>query len=100
MPKKEEDIKRAISSYMTRVGGSARSWYVGITDDPARRLFNGHNVHEPTGKYISRKAYSAEVARRVEKHLVREKGADGGKGGGDENTVHVYAYRKTTNTNP
>jgi hypothetical protein len=93
-------IKWSISVYRLIHGGAPNQWYVGISRDPERRLFEGHNVDEDGDRYIYREAYSSEVAREVESHFVENRGFDGGDGGGDEDTVFVYAYKKTPNTDP
>ncbi len=72
--------------------------YVGITSDVDSRLFGDHNVSRKNG-WIYRYTSSDSVAREVEQHFLN-KGMDGGSGGGDEDSIFVYAYQKTTTTNP
>ena len=75
------------------------SWYVGISETPRNRLFTGHNVDEKTDHWIYNTASSSTIAREIEKHFL-ELGCDGGSGGGDEDARAVYAYKKSTNTDP
>ena len=49
------------------------------------------------GAWIWRPASSDSVAREIEKHFL-DKGAQGGAGGGDEDTTSVYAYKITWGT--
>lgn len=72
-------------------------WYVGITANPRRRLFEDHKVDEDNGVWIYGPADSAAVARDVEKQLLRD-GCQGGSGGGDSAARYVYAYRITLNS--
>ena len=72
-------------------------WYAGIAADADKRLFNDHNVSKQNGRWIRMKAISADVARAAEKAL-HELGYDGGPGGGDDDTVFVYAYLKASYT--
>ena len=72
--------------------------YVGITSDVDSRLFGDHNVSKENG-WIYRYTSSDSVAREIEQHFL-DKGMDGGSGGGDEDSIFVYAYQKTTTTNP
>lgn len=73
------------------------NWYIGITRDIEKRLFGEHCVHRTQHKWIHGQAMSADVARSVEAALLRL-GFDGGSGGGDYTTVHVYAFRKDFGT--
>ena len=49
------------------------------------------------GAWIWRTASSDSVARDIEKHFL-DKGAQGGSGGGDEESTAVYAYKITSST--
>lgn len=93
--KPEETIKREIRNFVRKNGGIISRWYVGITEDPEQRL-DAHNVLD-SGPCVSREANSHIIARRIEKHF-HGRGADGAPGGGDEDAVHVYAYRKQPHT--
>lgn len=67
-------------------------WYAGVTSDPERRLFQEHWVKKRDGAWIYGAADSDSDARDVERHLF-EIGCSGDSGGGDSNSVYVYAYR-------
>lgn len=73
-------------------GMNYRSWYVGIADNPQRRLFTEHNVKKEVGPWIHRKCYSDTSAREVEQALIKNLKTQGGPGGEDDSTVFVYAY--------
>lgn len=90
-----------IDAYMQKFPAVRNSgWYVGIAADAEERLFTDHKVKkEGGGGWIYRKADSAAVARQVEK-AYHDSGHDGGPGGGDNSTVYVYAYVKTSTTDP
>ena len=45
-------------------------------------------------------AASSDVAREVERYFVSILGTDGGLGGGDADSVFVYAYLKGQHTKP
>lgn len=83
---------------MTKYGGLYRDWYVGITSNPRQRLFNDHRVDEGYG-WIYAPADSNQIARFVEGYFLNL-GCDGGSGGGDNSSTTVYAYKKTSYTNP
>lgn len=94
-----EQIKADFLKHMHTCGGSYPSWYVGITNDAQRRLFAEHGVNKDSGVWIFRTADSSETARRAEQYFI-SLGMDGGTGGGDHTAKVVYAYRKTSSTNP
>lgn len=88
-----------IVAHIKEEGNGASNWYAGITEDIDNRLFGDHNVPRKDHWRIHRKASSADAARKVEKALLKY-GCDGGSGGGDDDAIYVYAYKKTHVTNP
>lgn len=94
----ESELKSQIKEYIEEKGGPYTAWYVGITNDPERRLFGEHGVHKE-GTWVHGEATSNAVARRVEQYFMRL-GCDGAPGGGEEGAKVVYAYKKTASTDP
>lgn len=72
-------------------------WYIGITSDIEARLFGYHKVDRQFGQWYHATALDHAHSRGVESGLLKL-GFDGGGGGGDHTTVHVYAYRKNAGT--
>lgn len=72
-------------------------FYIGITNDVERRLFNEHNVSKNGGWWIYRESDSKDIAQAVEEYFL-DKGMKGDTGGGTENSVYVYCYEITNNT--
>jgi hypothetical protein len=99
MAKSKMDIIADIDAHVAARGGSSASWYVGITKDVELRLFDQHNIKKTGGLWIYREAYSAEDARDIKAHFLL-KGFDGGAGAGDDDSAFVYAYKKTSTTDP
>ena len=66
-------------------------YYIGITNDIERRLFDEHNVPRNGHWWIHRIADSETHARDAEKHFL-DKGMKGGTGGGGTDCVYVYCY--------
>lgn len=98
MGKSKEQIVDEITNHLIKCG--IRKWnevYVGIAKDPEDRLFNEHKVQKDDGIWIYCPANSSDCAREVEKYLLA-KGAVGGPGGGDDDTIYVYAYKKESYT--
>lgn len=95
----KQQIVNDFLDYLSKNGGSYNDWYVGITNDPKKRLFTEHNVDEQYGKWIYAAADTNQAARSVEDYFI-DLGCDGGSGGGDNSSTVVYAYKKTSYTNP
>jgi hypothetical protein len=96
----QTDIVSDILSHMAKCGGPYRTWYVGISSDPRKRLFQEHGVNEKMDSWIIRTATSSTIARAIESYFVNEIGTDGGTGGGDYSSCSVYAYKKNAHTQP
>jgi hypothetical protein len=92
------DAQQIVDDIVAYVGSDTLSnWYVGITSDARKCLFERHKVNEKTGRWIYRTADSNKLARAIERALLKA-GFDGGPGGGDERTRCVYAYQKSWTT--
>ncbi|THB70065.1 MAG: hypothetical protein D6E12_03390 [Desulfovibrio sp.] len=98
-----EDTRKMleIDALINQCGGRYDEWFVGVTHDVAKRLFEEHHVVEAPGvnSYITRRASSNEAARAMAK-LYLEKGCDGAVGKVSTDNDMVYAYRKKENTRP
>jgi len=94
-----EIIKTEIKSHIESGGGNYSAWYVGIATKPRERLFNDHRVNEKTDGWIFRHAESESAARQIEDYFVNTLGTDGGTGGGI-NPEYVYAYKKSSHSDP
>ncbi len=88
-----------INKILAKIGAEGnRSWYVGITDNPERRLFGEHNVDKSLSScWFYENVFSEMEARGIEKHLINVYQFKGGTGGGFCPT-YVYAYRITATT--
>lgn len=73
------------------------NWYVGIAENPKKRLFIEHNVRENGNLWIYYDANSEINARDTEKYLLERYSFKGGVGGGIHPT-YVYAYKITPYT--
>ncbi|SIN81297.1 hypothetical protein [Salinivibrio sp. ES.052] len=99
MSKSAQEAYDEILAHIKQQGGAFSKWYCGITENINNRLHGDHKVPEKEHWFIHRKCVSDEAARAVEKAFL-EHGCDGGDGGGDNDAVHVYAYLKTSITEP
>lgn len=96
--KTRQEAKEDIDAYIRENSGIYPNWYVGITADPEKRLFNDHNVIKKGGVWIHVRCTSTDAARDVETYFINEKGTKGGPGGGDDDAIYVYAYKITPST--
>ncbi len=96
----QDQISNDIKSFIDKNGDGYSNWYVGISDNAKERLFKDHGVAERTGPWIFRIATSAESARKIKAFFVDQLGTQGEKGGGDDASVMVYAYRTRQETRP
>ncbi|MBU0707908.1 hypothetical protein KKG41_06065 [Patescibacteria group bacterium] len=88
-------IVNDINKHANDEGSGYPNWYCGIATDPIQRLFSEHNVPKGEGQawWIKGNAGSEQNARDTEDYLL-QLGFDGGAGGGDYASTHVYAYKK------
>ena len=95
----KQEIIDEIDAHIDKCGGNYSQWYVGITEAPKRRVFEEHGVEKGKDPYIWRTTSSSDIARDIEQHFI-DLGCDGGSGGGDEDADVVYAYKKSSRTDP
>ncbi len=92
MAKTAQEIADAISEHLEKSSAKNYSdFYIGITNDIERRLFDEHNVPRENHWRIHRKAINKEHAQSVEEHFL-DKGMKGDTGGGTDDSVYVYCY--------
>ena len=72
-------------------------FYIGITNDVNRRLFQEHNVNKETMWWAYSTACTKEDAEAVERHFL-EKGMKGNTGGVNDESTIVYCYAITPTT--
>lgn len=98
MPSTYTEIIAAFDEHLQRSGRSFyNEFYIGVTNDAARRLFQEHNVDKEHSWWIYRTAENSEIAREVEKYYL-DLGMRGGPGGGDDSARMVYCYVVTPTT--
>ena len=85
-------IVNEIEQYVAEHGDNWKRWYVGIAKNAEQRLFSDHKVDRESNDYIHKEASTSEIAREVERYLLKTHDCEGGTGGGDDDTRMVYAY--------
>jgi len=72
-------------------------FYVGITDNPERSLFQEHLVSKDRNWWMYVPCDNATIAKGVEKHYL-DLGMNGSEEGGDDSSKFVYFYIITSKT--
>jgi predicted GIY-YIG superfamily endonuclease len=81
------------SAYIKNNGDSPKDWYVGVTSNPERRLFEDHKIKKDSDTYIYDNAGSEESARTIKEYLIKTLGTRGYVGDEDSKKIWVYAYK-------
>lgn len=98
MAKKSSQIIKDFNEHLQRSGKRYYSdFYVGVSKDAQKRLFEEHHVDKDHSWWIFRTAETSEDARNVEKHFI-DLGMRGGTGGGDDTANMIYCYAITSTT--
>lgn len=98
MDTERQEVINKIYRYIQNSKTYLNEWYVGITDDPIKRLFTDHQVKKENDYWIYNKCSSSDEARTIEEYFINTLKTDGGSGGGDDNSIYVYAYHKESHT--
>ena len=97
-----QSFEQIVSFFDEHLRNSGRrfysEFYIGITNDVNRRLFQEHNVNRKTMWWVYSTATSKDVAERVEKYYLG-KGMRGDTGGGTPESTIVYCYAVAPTTN-
>jgi hypothetical protein len=99
MAKPSEIIVMEMLEFIQKEGGHPKTWYVGVTDNAQKRLFDDHQVHYQDDAWIYRTAASEIEAQRVQDYFL-DYGLDGRKKALCSGSCMVYAYRKGISTEP
>lgn len=99
MATSKPQLIKDFAAYVSSGGGDNSDWYVGISRNPQRLFAAGHQVAAKGHLAIWREAESTAIARQLEIYFL-DVGFDGGRGDADPEAEWVYAYKKTTYTNP
>ena len=94
---KEEIIADIRSYFGFTVLSGYSNYYVGITNDINRRLFDEKKKKKKKDYWIYRTADSKSIAQKVEEYFLNL-GMQGDTGGGTDDTCIVYCYRITSST--
>lgn len=100
MGKTKEQIIAAIDAHLQSSNQKYyKDFYIGITNDIERRLFDEHNVDrtKDAAWWIYDTAINKTTAQAVEEYYLA-KGMRGDTGGGTNDSIYVYCYEITSTT--
>lgn len=98
MPLNYDEIIQVMDEHLNKSGKNYyNEFYIGITNNPERRLFEEHGVFKEDSWWIYIPADSVDTARKVKQHYL-DKGMRGDSGGGDDDSIFVYCYIVTPTT--
>lgn len=92
-----QQLKFQVIAHVKAYGGDFTRWYVGVTDDPERALFDEHGVDREHGVWVFRQAMSFRAVENAQTFFIRALGMDGKPYPADRPTAEVdclYAYLK------
>jgi len=95
MSKSANIIILELLEFIYREGSDPKTWYIGVTNDPRKKLFDEHQVHYQNDAWIYRIATSEGEALQVQSYFL-EFGLDESEEGWRPGACAVYAYKKQT----
>lgn len=91
---KEFSIANKVRNFTLNNGGNDARFYVGITNNIQRRVFDEHEVDKETDNYDFWDAGSHDSADRIERYLLKKHPYfEGHAGLGREDSKYVYVYK-------
>ncbi len=87
------------NTYIAENGGLSNSWYVGVSDNLYRRLYQEHHVSRSIPHLFNAQPIKDAEARAVERHFINQLGLESGFVR-DTHVSYVYIYKKGSFTDP
>lgn len=101
MVKSVQQIKFEVLAYIKEFGGDFSDWYLGISEDPMRTLFETHKVDKEADSWLYRQALSFGACRTLAQYFLGTLQVDGVLAQrGEEDLDCVYLYKKSERTVP
>jgi len=96
-----QQIKYEFLAYIKEFGGDFEDYFVGISSDPKKALFEYHCVDKEKDPWLYKQALTFSAVQTVQNYFLDRLGTDGLiVKMGDENTDCIYIYKKSSETNP
>jgi hypothetical protein len=89
-----QQVKYEILAYIKEFDPNFPNWYVGISNDPKRALFDVHGVRDPGDPWLYKQLLTFRAARTVQDYFVSHLKTKGDPPGAEsEDYDCVYLYR-------
>lgn len=96
-----QQIKYEILAYIKEFGGDFSDWYVGVSDNPKKEMFQLHSVDEEDDIWLYKQALTFKACHTIQQYFLETLNTDGKPvTNGSEDTDCVYLYKKSNRTIP
>ena len=96
-----QQIKFEIFGQIKEFGSQFNEWYVGVSSDPAKALFEEHGVDRETDVWLYKQALTFTACQTVQRYFLQNLKTDGIEvSEANEDTDCVYLYKKSHRTKP
>ncbi len=96
-----QQIKFDILAYVKEFNSDFTGWYVGITEDPQKMLFETHGLDRDKDIWLYKQAVSFAACRTVQRFYIENRKMDGHLAqNGSVDTDCVYLYHKSERSTP
>ncbi len=96
-----QQIKFEIFGYIKEFGSNFDDWFVGISCDPKKTMFEQHQVDEKNDIWLYKQAVSFKACRTIQTYFLENLKTDGSPVlEGTEDTDCIYLFKKSERTLP
>jgi hypothetical protein len=94
-----QQAKYELLAYIKEFDPAFSNWYVGVSGDPKRSLFECHGVQDAHDPWLYKQLLTNRAARTVQEYFVRQLGASGTSTAEDsEDHDCIYLYKIAAHT--
>jgi len=96
-----QQIKFEFFQYIKEFGTNFSDWFVGISADPKKDLFDKHFVDKEKDIWLHKQAVSLTACKTIQKYFLQNLNTDGEiLTEEQEDMVNVYLFKKSVDTIP
>lgn len=93
------EVIDSIHGYILKNSYTYFDWYIGLTDNAEKTLFEEHKIDPGTDMWIFEEVPSNSDAHRIRKYFLNM-GCAGGLMQNGKKIRYIYAYRRSSHSNP
>jgi hypothetical protein len=96
-----QQIKFEILGHIKEFGSNFNDWFVGISSDPNKALFEQHLVDKKKDIWLYKQAVSFAACKTIQTYFIMNLKTDGSPVlDGSEDTDCIYLFKKSKKTKP